>query len=51
MDDIIASLEKIYADLGLGDRGVSRADFLALAGTVAVEVGVKLHRGYVPISK
>ena len=44
-EDIIAALEKVYADLDLAERGVSRADLWALAGTVAVEVGVRLHRG------
>lgn len=44
-EEIVAALEKVYADLGLAERGVSRADLWALAGTIAVEVGVKLHRG------
>jgi hypothetical protein len=46
LESIVAALEKLYLDLGLAERGVSRADFWALAGTVAVEIGVKLHRGY-----
>ena len=45
LEGIVAELEKLYADLELADHGVSRADFWALAGTVAVEIGVKLHRG------
>jgi hypothetical protein len=45
LESIVAALEKTYSELSLADRGVSRADFWALAGTVAVEIGVKLHRG------
>jgi hypothetical protein len=45
MEAIVEKLEKLYEDLGLAEREVSRADFWALAGTVAVEIGVKLHEG------
>jgi hypothetical protein len=44
-DGIIPALEKLYADLDLANQGVSRADLWALAGTIAVELGVKLHKG------
>ena len=46
LQNIVAKLEQLYGDLGLADRGISHADFWALAGTVAVEIGVKLHQGY-----
>ena len=42
---IVEALEQIYEDLGLAEAGVSHADFWSLAATVAVEIGVKLHKG------
>ena len=43
--DIYAALNKLYDELGLADKYISRADFYALAGIVAVEIGVGLHSG------
>jgi hypothetical protein len=45
LDGIVNKLEQLYEELGLAEAGVSRADFWALAATVAVEIGVKLHQG------
>ena len=45
LEAIVAALEQLYEDLGLDEAGVSHADFWALAATVAVEIGVKLHKG------
>jgi hypothetical protein len=45
LDGIVNKLEQLYKELGLAGAGISRADFWALAATVAVEIGVKLHQG------
>jgi hypothetical protein len=45
LGDIVDNLEKLYANLGLAEQGVSRADFWSLAGTVAVELGSQLAQG------
>ena len=45
LKNVVAKLQSLYEELGLADRGVSHADLWALAGTVAVEIGVKLHQG------
>jgi hypothetical protein len=38
-------LEEKYQKLGLADLGISRADFWALAGMVAIEKGASLSTG------
>ncbi len=45
LDEIVAKLEQLYEELQLAEAAISRADFWALAATVAVEIGVKLHKG------
>ena len=43
--EALAALEDKYSKLGLADLGVSRADFWALAGMVAVEKAASLQSG------
>ena len=43
LEDIVVSLEDKYQKLKLADQGISRADFWALAGMLAIEKGASLH--------
>ena len=47
LEEIVSSLEEKYEKLELADQGISRADFWALAGMLAIEKGASLHIGSV----
>ena len=43
--EVMTALEEKYAKLGLADLGISRADFWAFAGMIAIEKGASLQEG------
>ena len=45
LGEALEPLEEKYTKLGLGEEGISRADFWAFAGMVAIEKGASLSEG------
>jgi hypothetical protein len=45
LKEALDPLEEKYQKLGLADQGISRADFWAFAGMVAIEKGASLQQG------